>query len=471
MNHQPYTKFFMACLWLGIITGVSSCKKFLDMKAPKTEIITPVVFASNSTANAAMLSIYARMATVNGAPSRNIPWLSGLSSDEFTNYSTVQNVLDFYTNSLNPTNTNLTGYLWTPYYNIIYQCNAVIEGLQNSENISAKVKTQLTAEAKFTRAYIHFLLTNFFGDIPVITTTDYRINAVLPRSSVQMVYQQIQMDLLDAKQNLQAVYVGADGETPSNERVRPNKAAAEALLARLYLFKKEYTNAESEATEVIKQSTYGLPTDLSGVFLKNSIEAIWQLQPVPNIPTTEADMFVLSGAPTAGLNRSVALSDQLMALWEMGDGRKDKWCGSVTAAGKTYAFVNKHKYVGAANTTEYSMILRLGEQYLIRAEARAQQQNVKDAIDDVNALRSRANVSVYDYLTISDPLPLIADERQRELFAEGHRWFDLKRTGKVDEVMTTATATKGGTWKSRSALYPIPQTERDNNPNLSQNDY
>src|SRR5690606_33452932 len=113
----------------------------------------------------------------------------------------------------------------------------------------------------------------------------------------------------------------------------------------------------------------------------------------------------------------------------------------------------------------------LSEQYLIRAEARAQLGDLKDALKDLNLIRKRAGLEPKVLNGKSELLDAIFRERQVELFAEwGHRWLDLKRTGEVDGVMEKVALQKGGdTWTSDKQWWPIPQQELHNNPNLTQN--
>ena len=120
------------------------------------------------------------------------------------------------------------------------------------------------------------------------------------------------------------------------------------------------------------------------------------------------------------------------------------------------------------------MVLRLAEQYLIRAEANAHSGDLASAIKDLNIIRQRAGLGTLpSSLTQAQVIAAVAQERRIELFAEwGHRWFDLKRTGQVDAVMSEITPQKVGAitgWKSYQQLYPIPQSERQLNPNLTQN--
>src|SRR5699024_9452423 len=120
--------------------------------------------------------------------------------------------------------------------------------------------------------------------------------------------------------------------------------------------------------------------------------------------------------------------------------------------------------------SEFSMVMRLAEQYLIRSEARTQLGKLTGAIADLDKIRKRANLDLIINLKPSIDKGTLLDsiqvERQRELFSEwGHRWLDLKRTGTVSEVLST----KKSFWEDTDALYPIPEEERSKNPNLTQN--
>jgi hypothetical protein len=169
------------------------------------------------------------------------------------------------------------------------------------------------------------------------------------------------------------------------------------------------------------------------------------------------------------------LSPQFLNVFEAGDFRRKggNWVDSVVVGGNTYFYPAKYKAkITTGSVTEYMMMFRLAEQYLIRAEARAKQNNISGAQNDLNIIRTRAglaNTSANDQPSL---LTAISKERQVELFTElGHRWLDLKRTVKVDEVMTIVTPLKGNTngWKSYQQLYPIPYSDIQMNPRLVQN--
>lgn len=453
---------------LFIAGSALGCKKFVQIGPPQTELVTANVFDNNGSATAAQTGIYTQMFSV----SSNIALINGLLSDELTNYAASYQPV--YINQM--TAMDSWG-LWSNAYNFIYQENAILAALTNNHTLSPAIVQQLTGEALFIRAFWHFYLTNCYGDVPIVTTTDYTVNNLIHRSPREMVMQQIVTDLQKAAGLLNVNFVNADDTSTSaqTERVRPTSWAAVALLARAYLYQGNWNGADSAASVVIRNtSMFGL-TALDSAFLKNSREAIWQLQtPTPvslNISTDDGYYFILTAAPSY-----VALSPQLLNVFEQGDARYSHWVDSISFSGVTYYFPYKYKstttnYSGAVK--EYTMVLRLGEQYLIRAEAETQLNHLTNAASDLNTIRARAAVGATMASTQSELLTAVLHERQVELFTEwGNRWFDLIRMGAVDTVMGSpgnVTQYKKGSWVPTDTLYPIPQSEININPNLSQN--
>jgi hypothetical protein len=455
-----------------------SCKKFVQIDPPNTQLVTASVFNNSATATSAQTYIYTKMATAG--VSWNISQNCGLLSDELKNWSSNATEVQLYTNAM--LSSNNPGQ-WSTGYNLIYQSNAIIAAMQNNASISAVIAQQLTGESKFVRAFWHFYLTNMYGDVPIVTTADYTVNEKISRSPQAQVYQQIISDLVDAQNLLNANYVNATDTLIISERARPNKSAAQALLARVYLYTKKYDSAETEATTVINNTQlYNLCSNLSGpnsVFLKNSTEAIWQLStPLPaSYNTIDGSDFILKSAPSnTSVAGSTTISPQLLSTFETGDQRKVSWIGTYSTASPAVSYYYPYKYqsYNSSTVTEYVMVLRLAEQFLIRAEARAYQGELTDAISDLNIIRKRAGLTPYPGSTTDQNaiIAAIMHERQVELFAEwGQRWFDLIRTGAIDSVMGTSGVcqSKGGTWYSTSKFFPISLTEIGNDPNLVQN--
>lgn len=449
----------------------TSCKKFIEVEEPVTSTNAGNVYTVDATAASVLTGIYTQISK-SSFPNGGITSLSlfpGLSADELTVFSLSNTRYPpYYLNSLLD---NTGSDFWTPLYQNLYIVNAALEGLKSANELTPSVKRQLLGEASFLRAFFYFYLTNLYGDVPLALTSDYKINSQLTRASKGDVFNQIIQDLSDAKNLLDTNFLKSDIVTKTDERLRPSKWAAMALLSRVYLYVGDWQKSEAEASSLINSSLFGL-SNISSAFLKNSKEAIWQLQPVnAGQNTQDARLFIL---PTSGPNTStfpVYISKSLINNFEPGDQRKVKWLDSVVVASKVYYYPYKYK-IATLNSpvNEYLTVFRLAEQYLIRAEARAQQNNLNGAKSDLDAIRVRAGlpntlINDKDFL-----LAAILNERKVEFFTEwGHRWFDLKRTAKIDEVMSSITPIKGGTWETTDQLYPIPILELQKAPQIEQN--
>jgi starch-binding outer membrane protein, SusD/RagB family len=462
-----------------IVVCNSHCKKMIEVTPPVTSITSENVYTSNATAAAVLTGIYTNISKANFSASGtviSIPFFTGLSSDELSLYSASSNNIQVasYRNSLIST---ATPDFWFPFYQTLFVANSAIAGLTNTNKLTESVKQQLLGEAKFIRAFCYFYLVNLYGDVPLVTGTDYLVNSSLSQAPKDHIWQQIISDLKDAVTHLNSNYLQSDVLTTyslgEEERVRPTKWAAAALLARAYLYIGDWVNAEAQSSLVINNTALFELSNLSNVFMKSSLgnkEAIWQLQPV-NVGwnTEDAKLFILTGVPNN--NRPVYLSPNILNAFEVGDLRRKNWIKDTTFGSVTYSYPFKYKSAKLNNVvTEYEVVLRLSEQFLIRAEARAQVNNIDGAKSDLNIIRLRAGLP----MTLADNkaslLDSILHERQVELFTEwGHRWFDLKRTNTIDVVMNSVTLNKGGTWVSSKALYPIPQSEIDKDPLLKQN--
>jgi len=473
-----------------VLLSLYSCKKFIEVDAPFTGLNAGNVYTTDATAAAVLTDIYAQMSgentTLLSQEMTSLSLFASLGADELTLYElNNQNLFGYYRNDLSKI--SQPNY-WNGIYPQIFAVNNALEGLTSSRSLTPAVQQQLLGEAYFMRAFAYFYLVNLYGDVPLVTNLDYRTNALLSRTPKEQVYQQITTDLKKAQELLSLDYLKGDALTPysagSEERVRPTMWAATALLARTYLYVGDWGAAEVEATKVINHTTLFNLEFLNSAFLKNNREAVWQLQPVGNnaeANTGEGSRFILPEGGPGGNDYPVYLSNYVVNSFESGDQRKTNWIDSVVANGTTYYFPFKYK-IGKiiAPTTEYPTILRLAELYLIRAEARIKNGKIPEGVGDLNVLRKRAtdmSAPVGEQLqqlptTLSKEVALqkVEHERRVELFTEwGHRWLDMKRTGRIDAVMSAIAPEKGGTWEPYKAFYPIPQSDIEKNPNLIQN--
>ena len=171
------------------------------------------------------------------------------------------------------------------------------------------------------------------------------------------------------------------------------------------------------------------------VFLKDCSTAIFQLKPkAEGHNTEEAISFLFSIAPPP----AYALSVNLIQAFELGDLRREFWVSEVNDGNQNYYHSYKYKAFDLlGGTVEHSVIFRLGEQYLIRAEAKAKQGNINGAAEDLDKIRNRAGLINTNAQDIESLMAAIIHERRIEFFTElGHRWFDLKRNGMADEVLS-----------------------------------
>lgn len=445
-------------VWSLLLCIALSCDDFVAVDQPNSQLTSDAVFESNTTATAAMKNIYAKMrdaGLLTGKP-LGLTNLLGQYSDELVCYETgVFTAEPFYNNGLTATN----GYvqeLWVTTYNQIYAANAVIKGVTNSTVLTTAQKNQLIGEALFVRALLHSYLAGVYGGCPYITTTDYQQNSTVNRLSVTGVYEKCIVDLEEASTLLPESYI-------SYERIRPNKFAAIALLARMYLYTEQWAEAGNAASAVLNETgLYVWEADLDKVFLKDCSSTIWQFSAGGGYANAqEGALFIF----TAGPPPSVALSPNLYNSFEVGDQRKTHWINNITDGTTTWYHAYKYKQDnGSSSTSEYSVMLRLAEQYLIRAEARAKQGDLIGAKEDLNFIRNNAGLGNTTAVTAADIVNAVLNERRFELFTEtGLRFFDLQRTGKLDAVLLTV---KPG-WNSTDQYWPVPQSELLINPNLA----
>ncbi|HYG04700.1 MAG TPA: RagB/SusD family nutrient uptake outer membrane protein [Chryseosolibacter sp.] len=460
---RSYTNhFFNVGILLVILFLCYGCEDFVDVNLPNTKITREAVFNDDATATAAVLGMYEIMLRGNGFASSGSPLslstITGVYSDEFDNYYAGNKA--FAENTLTASDQTVLA-LWTSFYSTVYAANSVIEGLQSSSTITPALSKQLEGEARFVRAFCHFYLVNLFGKIPIVNSTDYRVNAKLARSDIKAVYQFITEDLASAELILSTTFVSA-------ERARPTSWAAAALLARVYLFTGDWAKAEAYATKLIENtSVFSLTDEPSSAFAKGSIEAIWQLaSTMPTLYNTYEGIYYVLNAPP----QIQSISTGLHEAFEQNDKRSAAWIGVYDNGMNEYFFPYKYKVKGGSNPlSEHAVVLRLAEQYLIRAEARANQGMItgaNSAATDLNMIRTRSGLPAVAINAKEEMLEAILAERRIEFFSEwGTRWLDLKRSGQADIVLGSVKLY----WDNNDLLFPIPEKEISNNTNLTQN--
>lgn len=415
-------RYLMGIVMMLAMIGFTSCDDFLD--------ITPTgkVIAKTGKEYRALLTYeYKNFPEDRG--------LATLRSDEMTlsKASTSTEDYDSYFdiwawNDLNQQSTTAS-FGWRRYYHAIYIANYIIENQNKITEATQDEISQLVGEAYMMRAYCHFLLVNLYADAythcnPATTrgiplSLEANVNNVLTCSSVEQVYQQVIADIKEAKTRLK-VAAWDEGYT-----YRFNQISADALLARVYLYKGDWQDALAEAKVVIEKH--------------GDLEDLTDSKVLPNYYKSVESIVALEQVMTSGYVKMGVPSKALVDTYRTGDKRKALYFKAQTAS--VYSLI---KY-GDKGNDGYRCSFRSAEAYLIAAEAAAQNAADNAAADDANLVEARtylkalmakryaaAKYNQYaaelDTMQKADLLKAIYNERTCELAFEGHRWFDLRRT-------------------------------------------
>ncbi|HEY4205487.1 MAG TPA: RagB/SusD family nutrient uptake outer membrane protein, partial [Puia sp.] len=433
--------------------ALGSCNKLLNVSPPTGEIGITAALNDSVSAVAAVTGVYSLINGNGYFLAGGVSYFPARSADEviyhgYTDY--------FASDSLRTDNSDVFE-LWLEGFQNLAWINTNINGLRPAGRISVGLQHQLLGESLFCRAFVYFYLVNLWGDaIPLITTADVEASHNAKSVPRQQIYAQITADLLEAQTLLPSNYA-------SSGRVRPNRMAATALLARVYLCLGKYNDALLQANTVINSNLYSPLPPVSSVFLATSPEAIWQLLP----PNDQGQLQPVGEAAIYHQSKS-SLTPQLLAAFEPGDLRRQYWIADNQYEGSTYSIPAKYKRLGSGIDSlpdEYYIMLRLAEQYLIRAEANVRLGQTIAAIADINVIRTRAGVSALpDTLSQAQCIAAIEHERRVELFTEwGHRWLDLNRwPGIENPTLSRADEVLGAVktdWQTTDKYYPVPDTE------------
>ncbi len=437
-------------LIVSIILTLASCTEFLEQE-PTTILTDDSAITNEASAQEAVLGMYSSLRR-NGHYGIYHVLVPDVLSDVLQSNSALPNINEFDNNEVLTENVFLQN-MWTdPYYSIL-TANHILEKIPPITSIPIAAKSRMVAEAKFIRALSHFNLTRLFGDIPIITTTDKTEIENTQRQPVSEVLNQIIQDLVDAETDL-FDNQEAIGNFTSNEasRVLATKAAASALLSRVYLFRASSGDFDliiNKTTSVIENSFYELEEVYDEAFSGRSKETIFEVY------YAQDEQARLNLESTPGNQFNYAVTNDFIAAFEDGDLRKDFLL--VPSMSSFYSM----KY-GAL--TSPAVVLRLADMYLMRAEARVRSDNLEGGLEDLNIIRERAGLTLLENLSKEELLLAIEKERFIEFAYEGLRFVDLKRTGRTDAVLGSHNP---NFWQSTDQLLPIPFLEVNNG--LTQN--
>lgn len=433
-----------------------NCESFIDIPTPDNQLSKDLVFDDVSTADSALTQVYTDLfqnVLVTGNTS-GISFLLAAYTDELE-LNSSNSYSEFFTNQLHTANSPIAS-LWNNAYKAIFQLNSIIEGVTNSQGITKTDKQKLLGEAYFTRAYIHYYLQGLFGKVPYVQTTDYQINSKIGKLDTQTFNLFLEKDLEKAYELLEDI-------APHALKGRPSKDAVKLLQARLAVNQGKWTQVINYTTDII-MGNYHLEIDMDKVFLKESPEIIWQLLAKAGVNAMEGTTFIFNLVPPPHY-----MSSNLLNSFETGDLRTTHWVRTLSNGTDSYAHFYKYKEnQNTATSKEYSIQFRLAEVYLIRAEAYIKSNQTELGIKDINKIRQRSNLLYLSTTDENQAIEFLKNERRHELFGEqGHRFFDLKRWGLLDQELFVQKPN----WQSHHRNWPLPEKELLLNPNLKpQND-
>ncbi len=390
--------------------------------------------------------------------------VTGTLADELLWVGTDPGNRELELNEVQATNISIGG-VYSKIYETVHQANSIIErvaALPDDDAVIADVvRKDVIAQALFVRALLFFHAALIWGDACMPLNSNFESNLVIARTPNHQVLLQVVKDLKDAEKVLKA---GNGGEIGSDEdRCVPTSTACKALLSRVLLHTKQYEEAEAYATEVIAAyaslDLYRFSALWTEENKTSTVAAESILELYFDISDNNSLAFWFETATNGGRLEYVVGPEIARVMKNKGGVARLP----ASVRGGTTTYVNKYRDV--QNGTDRVKIIRLAEVYLNRAEARARLGNEIGAKNDLLTVRRRAGASTLVNVN-DDLLTLIYEERALELAFEGHRWYDLKRSGQILDVMGNENP---DTWASNDTLMPIPAREFFLNRNITQN--
>lgn len=468
-----------------IVFALGSCEDALDLK-PLDRLTYDNFYQEQEDMEAGVFAIYDALGAVQLYASSM--WLvQDIASDDCDLNPELDNPnlreLDQF--NIQPTN-NYMEEVWQGNYTGINRANVVL--VKSSEvDMDASGKNRLLAEARFLRGLFYFNLVRMFGDVPLVTEPVSSVEDFnIPRTPASVIYDTLIDDFQFAANHLPLTYTNA------SSKGRATRGAALGQLARVYLTLGEWDLAAERAKDVMDLGVYELHEDYADNFKvanANGKESVFEVQ-FTDVTSVEKSRLINTGLPSifpfpAGVEIILPTED-LLNSFEPGDYREEvtffdsfEYFGLYEFEPHIWKHWDREKYSPGQTTSAAANfpLMRYAEIYLIYAEALNEAHNgpTQEAYNAVNTIRERARNGVDTVLPDLSGLSqeefrlAVLKEKRCETVNEGHRWFDLVRTGNLVEFVNRAKGDKADP-QTYHYLFPIPQRERDVNSSLIQND-
>jgi starch-binding outer membrane protein, SusD/RagB family len=462
-----------------------SCDDFLSVN-PQGELTQE---AFPQTSQDALLAVNASYTILRNwhYHSGGFPILDFMSDDAHkgSNPNDGANTVGPYENFTHATTQDGLDRWWNTLYEGIRYANVVIDRVP-AIVMDESLKTRYLAESRFLRGLYYFDLVRAFGAVPIVVLPEAPLR--VPRSPVQNVYDLIEQDLLFA-----VTHLPLKSAYGREDLGRATRGAAQALMARMYLFRGDFAAAETYAMAVIQSGEYDLEpiyTDANGENGEHGVESVFEIGAVSSesyVGNQYANTQGVRGTPNRGwgFNRP---SVDLRNAFEPGDTRRG---GTIIELGdiidgieirgdastpdeitdaqgniiEIESYNRKVWIAGLTTNTQYGhnrRLMRYADVLLMAAEALNENNKPGEALTYLNQVRARAragNAATLPDITVTNKDALrdiILSERRVELALEGHRFWDLIRTGRANQVLGPRGFIAG-----KHELLPVPQTEID----------
>jgi len=458
------TKYIVLLLMGGMLTSCSS--DFLE-PTPSSGITSGSYYTSVDEVETGILAIYDGIQGVNSTDTDDNHgvmyeyYLTEMRSDNTRTKSQEGEAAQFEFYNVQATNGIVSDY-YSSYFNIIFRANVVLDNLGVIED--AATATSFESEAKFLRAYAYFNLVRLFGDLPLI---DQVISPLDTETQFTRVATSVIYDLIESDLNT------AIGGLNNTFKSRASKAAAQALLAKVYLTQGEnYGLAQSLCEDVIASDLALMPNFDDVFYSERNSEIIFAIEYQAGLSSDSQNFSAewMNGVGrTSGVN--YVTTDAVTVLDAFG-GDRTQYSYRIDPSQVTQNQVAKYlpngEDGGADGKTFISdatlagndwIVLRLADVLLMHVEAimaGGAETSSTAAIASFQKIRDRAGLTTAVTSITKDDLLL---ERRVELAFENHRFFDLVRFGRAESTLSTFSATNGLGYSSTDLLLPIPQNE------------
>ncbi len=457
---------------LSILSLLGSCSSDILNTLPEADKVTSNFYKDASQIEQGVNGVYGSL-QYTGQYKQGLLTIGEIPSDNTfdevpANDNFTYGEFDFFT--IQPTN-SLIENAWKDNYVGIQQANIILNRIGSITDMSEGTRKTRIGEMKFLRALMYFNLVRIFGDVPLVTqeTTDVNSYFGQSRTPANEVYNFVEGELKEAITLLPAT---------AAQKGRATKGAAMGILGRVLMTRNKFSEALPYLSQ-IDGLGYSLLSDVTKIFdvtNKNNAEIIFDVQFASGLNgnsegSNAFQLFSPSGTVSGAKGHNLP-TKEVYNLYSSADKRRNAYIG-LTNNGVPYTkkLVKTSSAVddGGSNV----VVIRLADVYLMMAECYAQANDLTNANLYLNKIKTRAGITNVNLTSQQALLAEIDKERRLELIGEGHRWFDLVRTGKAVQVMTQYFAVTPGystaTIDQHNLLMPVPQNQINTDPAIKQN--